>query len=68
MARDIGRAAAERLGADCFAVIVNYAGNKAEADAAVDAIQSKGAAVHADVADEVAVSAVFDAAAQRASG
>jgi 3-oxoacyl-[acyl-carrier protein] reductase len=63
--RDIGRAVAERLGAEGFAVVVNYAGSKAEADAAVEAIESRGGraiAVQADVADEVAVSAVFDAA------
>jgi 3-oxoacyl-[acyl-carrier protein] reductase len=69
--RGIGRAAAERLAADGFAVIVNYAGNKAEADAAVKAIESKGGraiAVQADVADEVAVSAAFDAAEETFGG
>jgi 3-oxoacyl-[acyl-carrier protein] reductase len=69
--RGIGRAAAERLGADSFAVVVNYAGNKTEADTAVEAIQSKGGraiAVQADVADEVAVTAVFDAAEQTFGG
>ena len=63
--RGIGRAVAERLGADGFAVVVNYAGHKTEADAAVEVIESTGAraiAVQADVADEVAVSAMFDAA------
>jgi NAD(P)-dependent dehydrogenase (short-subunit alcohol dehydrogenase family) len=39
----IGRAAAERLGADGFAVVVNYPGNKIEADAVVEVIESKGA-------------------------
>jgi len=69
--RGIGRAAAERLGAEGFAVVVNYAGNKIEADAAVEVIQSRGArviAVQADVADEVAVSAVFDAAEETFGG
>src|SRR5947209_4698992 len=69
--RGIGRAAAERLGAEGFAVVVNYAGNKIEADAAVEVIQSRGArviAVQADVADEVAVSAVFDAAQETFGG
>jgi 3-oxoacyl-[acyl-carrier protein] reductase len=69
--RGIGRAAAERLGADGFAVVVNYAGNKTEADAAVEVIESRGAraiAVQADVADEVAVSAVFDAAEEAFGG
>lgn len=63
--------AAERLGADGFAVVVNYAGNKTEADAAVEVIESKGAraiTVQADVADEVAVSAVFDTAEETFGG
>lgn len=69
--RGIGRAAAERLGADGFAVVVVYADNKAEADAAVEVIQSTGAraiTAQADVADEVAVSAVFDAAQETFGG
>jgi 3-oxoacyl-[acyl-carrier protein] reductase len=69
--RGIGRATAERLGADGFAVVVNYAGNKIEADAAVEVIQGGGGraiAVQADVADEVAVSAVFDAAQETFGG
>jgi 3-oxoacyl-[acyl-carrier protein] reductase len=69
--RGIGRAAAERLGAEGFAVVVNYAGNKIEADAAVEVIQSRDGraiAVQADVADEVAVSAVFDAAQETFGG
>jgi 3-oxoacyl-[acyl-carrier protein] reductase len=41
--RGIGRAVAERLGAEGFAVVVNYAGNKTEAGAAVEVIESKGA-------------------------
>jgi 3-oxoacyl-[acyl-carrier protein] reductase len=36
--RGIGRAVAERLGAEGFAVVVNYAGNKTEAEAAVEVI------------------------------
>jgi 3-oxoacyl-[acyl-carrier protein] reductase len=69
--RGIGRAVAERLGAEGFAVVVNYAGNKTEADAAVEVIETKGAraiAVQADVADEVAVSAVFDVAEEAFGG
>ena len=65
--RGIGRETAERLAADGFAVVINYAGNKAEADAAVEAIQKAGGqavAAQADVADETAVSAVFDLAEQ----
>lgn len=69
--RGIGRAVAERLGAEGFAVVVNYAGHKTEADAAVEVIESRGAraiAVQADVADEVAVSAVFDVAEEAFGG
>jgi 3-oxoacyl-[acyl-carrier protein] reductase len=63
--RGIGREAAERLAADGFAVVVNYAGNKAAADEAVAAITDKGGqavAVRGDVADETDMTAVFDAA------
>ncbi|WP_371598357.1 SDR family oxidoreductase [Streptomyces sp. NBC_00564] len=63
--RGIGRETAERLAADGFAVVVNYAGNEAEADKAVAAITEKGGqavAVRADVADENEVAALFDAA------
>ncbi|MDT7599087.1 MAG: 3-oxoacyl-[acyl-carrier protein] reductase, partial [Pseudonocardiales bacterium] len=69
--RGIGRESAEKLAADGFAVVVNYAGNKAEADAAVEAIQKAGGqavAAQADVADETAVSAVFDLAEQTYGG
>src|SRR5882757_7377161 len=63
--RGIGRETAERLAADGFAVVVNYAGNEAEADKAVAAIAEAGGqaiAVRADVADETQVAALFDAA------
>lgn len=63
--RGIGRESAERLAADGFAVVVNYAGNRTEAEAAVAAITAAGGeavAQQADVADEVAVAALFDAA------
>lgn len=63
--RGIGRQSAERLAADGFAVVVNYAGNQAEADATVSAITATGGravAFRADVADEVSVSALFDTA------
>jgi 3-oxoacyl-[acyl-carrier protein] reductase len=69
--RGIGRRAAERLAADGLAVVVNYAGNRAEADAAVEAIEGAGGravAVQADVADEVAVSAAFDTAEETFGG
>ncbi|MFE2599484.1 SDR family oxidoreductase [Streptomyces sp. NPDC001840] len=61
--RGIGRQSAERLAADGYAVVVNYAGNEKEADTAVEAITADGGraiAVQADVADETAVAALFD--------
>ncbi|MFI6307178.1 SDR family oxidoreductase [Amycolatopsis thailandensis] len=63
--RGIGRESAERLASDGFAVVVGYGGNKDEARAAVDAITASGGqaiAAQADVADENAVSALFDTA------
>ncbi|MFD8213940.1 SDR family oxidoreductase [Streptomyces sp. NPDC059697] len=62
--RGIGRETAERLAADGYAVVVNYAGNEAEADKTVAAITEAGGeaiAIRADVADETAVAALFDA-------
>ncbi|TDE01039.1 SDR family oxidoreductase [Jiangella asiatica] len=61
--RGIGRAIAERLAADGQAVAVVYATNRAEADDTVRTITDKGGAaiaVQADVADEAAVTALFD--------
>jgi 3-oxoacyl-[acyl-carrier protein] reductase len=63
--RGIGKAIAERLAVDGFAVVVNYASQAAEARKTVDAIKAAGGravAVQADVADEAAVAAMFDAA------
>lgn len=60
----IGRAVAERLGADGLAVTVVYRGSKDEADTAVKAVTAQGGraiAVQADVADEAAMTRVFDA-------
>lgn len=60
--RGIGRAIAERLGKDRFAVVVNYANNQAAAAETVAAIQSAGGkakAVQADIADSAAVAALF---------
>jgi 3-oxoacyl-[acyl-carrier protein] reductase len=62
--RGIGRMTALRLAADGFAVAVNYVGRRDEADAAVAEIETAGGralAVRADVADEAAVAAAFDA-------
>jgi len=63
--RGIGQAIAQRLAADGFAVIVNYAGDEAAAQATVDAIRAAGGqarAVQADVSRAADVAALFDAA------
>ena len=63
--RGIGRETAQRLSKDGFAIVVNYAGNQDEAEAAVKSITDTGGkavAVQADVADEKAVAALFDTA------
>jgi 3-oxoacyl-[acyl-carrier protein] reductase len=60
--RGIGAAVAQRLAKDGYAVVVNYAGNAAEADKVVSAIAANGGqaiAVQADVADPAAVQALF---------
>ncbi|MFE1205066.1 SDR family oxidoreductase [Streptomyces sp. NPDC058762] len=59
----IGRVVAERLARDGFAVAVQYAGNRAKAEETVAAINAAGGralAVGGDVADEDAMSTVFD--------
>jgi 3-oxoacyl-[acyl-carrier protein] reductase len=69
--RGIGRAVAERLAADEQAVVVGYGGNHDEAKAAVAAIEDAGGlavAVQADVADDSAVAALFDAAERHFGG
>ena len=61
----IGAAVSERLARDGFSVIVNYAGNEAEAEALVSKIKAAGGqaiAVGADVSDSKAVTQMFDAA------
>jgi 3-oxoacyl-[acyl-carrier protein] reductase len=61
--RGIGAAIAQRLAKDGFAVVVNYAGNTAEADKVVKAITADGGsaiAIQADVADSAAVRKLFD--------
>jgi 3-oxoacyl-[acyl-carrier protein] reductase len=63
--RGIGAAIAQRLAADGYAVVVNYAGNVAEAEKVVAAIAAGGGraiAIQADVADPAAVRALFDQA------
>ena len=63
--RGIGRRSVGRLAADGYSVVVGYAGNRDEAETAVKEAADAGAqaiAVRADVADEHAVAALFDAA------
>ena len=63
--RGIGAEIARQLGKEGYAVVVNYAGNAAEAQKVVDAIvagngSGKAIAIQADVADPAAVDAMFD--------
>lgn len=69
--RGIGRATVRRLAADDFAVVVNFAGAKELAQAAVDEVTGNGGhavAVQADVADEQAIAALFDTAESQFGG
>ena len=66
--RGIGAAIAQRLAQDGYAVVVNYAGNAAEARDVVGAIEAQGGealAVRADVSDAAAVKAMFDSTVER---
>ncbi|WP_017569170.1 SDR family oxidoreductase [Nocardiopsis halotolerans] len=66
----IGRASAQRLAADGYAVGVHYAGNKDRAESLVREITDAGGdavAVGGDVADEAAMTDAFDAV-ERALG
>ncbi len=61
--RGIGRSCVERLAANGFAIVVNYASNDAEANAVVASVVNQGGqaiAVRADVADEQAIKELFD--------
>jgi 3-oxoacyl-[acyl-carrier protein] reductase len=61
--RGIGAEIAKQLGSEGYAVVVNYAGNAAEAHNVVDAIvaaKGKAIAVQADVAEPKAVNALFE--------
>ncbi|HEY4167479.1 MAG TPA: SDR family oxidoreductase [Reyranella sp.] len=63
--RGIGAAVAERLAQDGFAVVVNYSGSDAAAEALVRKIETAGGralAAKADVADPAAVARLFEAA------
>lgn len=67
----IGRACAERLGEDGFAVLVHYAGNPARAEDVAAAVREAGGSAvtaQADVADPGEVSALFDRATQEWGG
>jgi 3-oxoacyl-[acyl-carrier protein] reductase len=69
--RGIGRAISTRLAVDGFSVVVNYAGGTAAAEETVAAITASGGqalAFQADVADEVAVAAMFDRAEEAFGG
>ena len=60
--RGIGRAIAQKLAADGFAVVVNYAGSASLAEQAVADIEANGGralAVQADIADPDAVERLF---------
>lgn len=62
--RGIGRAIAERLAGDGFAVAVNYAGNRAAAEeivAAIKAAGSKAVAIAGDVSKEADVARIYEA-------
>ncbi|WP_026872508.1 SDR family oxidoreductase [Inquilinus limosus] len=62
--RGIGAAIAERLAADGFTVVINYAGNAEAAEALARGIEQKGGralTAQADVADPAAVRRMFEA-------
>ena len=63
--RGIGAAIARRLARDGFTVVINYAGNTAEAERLAAEIESSGGraiTAQADVSDAKAVARMFDAA------
>lgn len=63
--RGIGAAIAERLARDGFAVVINYSGSQAEAEALAHKIEAAGGSAlsaKADVSDSAAVRRMFDAA------
>ncbi len=67
-ARGIGAAVAQRLAADGFAVVINYASSSAEADAMVETLESAGhtaIAVKADVSKADDVRQMFDVTEQK---
>ena len=63
--RGIGAAIAARLAADGFAVLINFAGNKAAAEEVLTSVKDaggRGTLFQADVSDPAAVASMFDAA------
>src|SRR5262252_9155949 len=69
--RGIGATVAERLAADGFAVVVNYAGDKPSADALVAKIEKAGGrafAQGADVSNATSMKTMFDVAEERLGG
>ncbi|TYB52764.1 SDR family oxidoreductase [Nonomuraea sp. PA05] len=67
----IGRASAERLAADGFAVVVHYSGGKERAQDTADAVRRAGGravVASGDVADETAMAAAFDLAEREFGG
>jgi 3-oxoacyl-[acyl-carrier protein] reductase len=69
--RGIGAAVARRLAKDGFTVVVNYAGNAAEAESLVGNIKQTGGralSVQADVSDPVAMRRMFDQATSLSGG
>jgi len=65
--RGIGRSIAKRLAIDGFSVVVNYAGNVKEAEAAVNEIKSAGGdavAISGDISQALDVAALFEKSAQ----
>ena len=68
---EIGRAVAERLGADGMHVVVHYAANRAKAQEVVELITNAGGsaiALGGDVADESSMVALFDETEQHFGG
>ncbi|WP_370941764.1 SDR family oxidoreductase [Amycolatopsis sp. cg5] len=69
--RGIGRRTAEKLAAEGYSVVINYAGNDVEAKAAVDAITAgggKAVAAKGDVSEPESVKKVFDLAEREFGG
>lgn len=69
--RGIGRAIAERLGADGMSVVVNYRADRAAADevvAKIEASSGRATAVQADVTDPAQLRDLFDAAQRHFGG